>query len=82
MPRRCPKVAVSGNKSLFSLLVCTSAKISVYAQYAIVERDGFLRRVTGHKIGAGNVFPYHDLATHLALLSGGHLFRERNILCQ
>lgn len=27
-------------------------------------------------------FSYHDLATHLALLSGGHLFRERNILCQ
>jgi CspA family cold shock protein len=23
---------------------------------------------------------YHDLATHLALLSGGHLFRERNII--
>ena len=75
-------MAVSGNKSLFSLLVCTLYKSGVYRSNAIVDRDGFLRRVTGHKIGAGNVFPYHDLATHLALLSGGHLFRERNILCQ
>jgi hypothetical protein len=74
-------MALSGNKSLFSLLVCTSAKLSVYGTNAIVDRDGFLRRVTGHMIGTGNVFPYHDLATHLALLSGGHLFRERNILC-
>jgi hypothetical protein len=49
--------------------------------HAIVDRDGFLRRVADPMIGAGNVFPYHDLATHLALLSGGHLFRERNIIC-
>ena len=72
---------VSGNKSLFSLLVCTFFKSGVYGTHAIVDRDGFLRRVADPMIGAGNVFPYHDLATHLALLSGGHLFRERNILC-
>jgi len=31
-------------------------------------------------IGACNVFPYHDLAPHLALLLDGYLFRERNII--
>ena len=31
-------------------------------------------------IGTCNVFPYHDLAPHLALLPDGYLFRERNII--